>query len=207
MAVVSAQLRRFPRPRYLELGVDTGVVFLHVRAHRKVGVDPVGRVPRWKWLLHPNTLLRGSFFRATSDRFFDALAQEASFEVIFVDGDHSFAQSRRDVERALDHLAEDGVVLVHDCNPPSAAAASPDSADSAGGPWCGEVWRTIVELRATRAELEIETLDVDFGIAVIRRGRAAPLELEATVAELEYADLDRDRARLLGLVPPPAGVS
>jgi hypothetical protein len=202
--VVNAELRRFARPRYLELGIDTGVLFLHVRAHRKVGVDPQSRVPRWKWYLHPNTLIRGSYFRTTSDRFFDALDPSAGFEVIFVDGEHSFAQSRRDVERALAHLAPDGVILIHDCNPPTAGAASPDSADAGGGPWCGEVWKTIIELRATRPELSVRTLDADFGIGVVRRGHGARLELTpAAIDSMAYADLERDRAGLLGLVPVP----
>ena len=178
VAIVAAELRRFPRPRYLEIGVDTGGLFLHVRAHRKVGVDPHGRVPRWKWFLHPNTILRGSFFRATSDSFFEALAPDAAFDVIFVDGDHSFAQSRRDVEHALAHLADGGVVLVHDCNPPGPAAANPDSADSAGGPWCGDVWKTIVELRATRPDLDVTVVDADFGVGVVRRGAGELLALD-----------------------------
>ena len=203
MAIVADELRRFERPRYLEIGVDTGVVFLHVRAHRKVGVDPHGRVPRWKWFLHPNTLLRGSFFRTTSDRFFTALAPEAAFDVIFVDGDHSFEQSRRDVANALEHLADDGVVVIHDCNPPGPGSASRDSADAAGGPWCGDVWKTIVELRATRADLAVSVIDADFGVGVVRRGAGGGLDVEAQAIEsMTYADLERDRERLLGLVDP-----
>ena len=46
VAVVQRELDRFPAPRYLELGVHTGVLFLHVRASSKLGVDPDPRVPR-----------------------------------------------------------------------------------------------------------------------------------------------------------------
>ena len=45
--------------------------------------------------------------------------------MIFIDGDHSFEQSRRDVEHALAHLAPEGVILVHDCNPPTAGVGEP----------------------------------------------------------------------------------
>lgn len=205
VGIVAAELGRFARPRYLEIGVDTGVLFLHVRAHRKVGVDPHGRVPRWKWFLHPNTLIRGSFFRATSDSFFGALAPDAAFDVIFVDGDHSFAQSRRDVANALEHLADDGAILMHDCNPPRPEAASPESADAAGGPWCGDVWKTIVELRATRPDLDVSVIDADFGVGVVRRGPGELVAIDPeTVWSMTYADLDRDRERLLGLRAPTA---
>ena len=203
VAVVAAELARRRPARYLELGVGSGVVFLHVRAYRKVGVDPVSSVPRWKWFLHPNSLIRGSFFRTTSQRFFDALDPVARFDVVFVDGDHSYEGSLRDVDRALPHLADDGVILLHDCNPPSRESASPNSADARGGPWCGEVYKTIIELRASRPELAVETLDTDFGIGIVRRGHGESLDLAPqAIAALGYDDLDRDRERLLGLRGP-----
>jgi hypothetical protein len=206
VAIVAAELARRRPARYLELGVGAGVVFLHVRAHRKVGVDPAARIPRWKWALHPNSLVRGSFFRVTSERFFDALERDRTFDVIFIDGDHSYEQSRRDVERALAHLALDGVILVHDCNPPTPESASADSANSRGGPWCGEVYKTIVELRATRPELAVVTIAADDGIGVVRRGRGERLALApGAIAAMTWDELDRDRERLLGLRQPDSG--
>jgi hypothetical protein len=201
VAIVQAELDRFRSPRYLELGVNVGVVFLHVRAAAKVAVDPVERIPRWKWLGHPNTALRGRFARRTSDEFFADLDRAARFDVVFVDGLHTHEQSRRDVDHALAHLGDGGVVLVHDCNPSSAAAAGPDPVATSEG-WCGEVWKTIVELRSSRSDLSVEVLDTDFGIGVIRRGRSEPIELSAPPAELTYAELDRGRERLLGLRRP-----
>jgi hypothetical protein len=32
VGIVAAELRRFSRPRYLEIGVDAGIVSLHLRA-------------------------------------------------------------------------------------------------------------------------------------------------------------------------------
>jgi hypothetical protein len=201
--IVAGELARFARPRYLEIGIETGIVFLHVRGRRKVGVDPAPRVPRWKWFLHPNTVLRGSLFAVTSDRFFAGLDPRVRFDVVFVDGDHGFGQSLRDAEHAIAHLSPDGAVVVHDCNPPSAAAASPDSSVAGGGPWCGEVWKTIVHLRASREDIEAEVIDTDFGVGVIRRGDGPTLDLDpAEVERMTYADLDADRERLLGLRAP-----
>lgn len=200
VGIVAAELRRFRKPRYLEIGVNTGVLFLHVRAARKVGVDPEARVPRWKWYAHPNSLLRGSFFRTTSDRFFEALDPEHRFDVVFVDGDHRFEQSLRDIESALSHLSDEGVVLVHDVSPPDAGSTSRDPADARGGPWCGDVWRSIAHLRATRPDLTVETLDTDFGIGVVRWGASETIALDpAALPAITYADLDADRERLLGL--------
>ena len=207
VAIVAAELRRRRRPRYLEIGVDTGVLFLHVRAWRKTGVDPLAAVPLSKRLLHLNTLLRGRLLPTPSDEFFASLAPDDRFDIVFVDGDHHYEQSLRDVEHALDHLAEGGVVFVHDCDPPTAQAASPDPRDASGGPWCGEVWKTIVTLRATRSDLSVEVIDADFGIGVICRRPSPTLEIETDlVAGMTYDDLVADRVGLLGIRDEPAAV-
>ncbi len=200
VAIVARELGRRARPRYLEIGVDTGVVFLHVRAARKTGIDPVDAVPTLKRLLHPNTLIRGRLQQTTSDEFFASLTPTEQFDVIFVDGDHGYQQSLRDVENALEHVADDGVVLVHDCYPPSAQAASVDPRDAGGGTWCGEVWKTIVTLRATRRDLTVEVMNTDFGVGVIHRRPSPTLDLDpGWIAQMTYADLVADRERLLGI--------
>ena len=207
VAIVQAELDRFRAARYLEIGVKTGVLFLHVRARRKVGVDPLLAVPAWKRILHPNTLLRGQLVEATSDAYFSRLGPDERFELVFVDGDHTYRQSLRDIENAFASLAPSGAVLVHDCNPESAGAASPDARTAAGGPWCGDVWKAIAHLRATRADLHVETLDVDFGIGVIRPcrdGGGPALALDPAALEgMGYRDLEANRAALLGLRAPP----
>ncbi len=202
MGIVAAQLAARRSPRYLEIGVHTGVVFLHVRAAAKVAVDPNPRLSELKRLLHPNTVLRGRVIRATSDQFFTALSRGQHFDVVFIDGDHSFDQSARDIANALSNLRPGGVILVHDCDPPTAEAASPDPADAGDGPWCGDVWKAIVQLRATRSDLRVRVLDTDCGVGVIERGEAETIDLDPSrLPEMTYADLRADRERLLGLVP------
>jgi len=203
VGLIQTELDRYRKPRYLEIGVNVGVVFLHVRAARKVAVDPVNRIPRWKRLAHPNTLLRGEFVQTTSDAYFEALEPGDEFDVVFVDGLHTHEQSLRDVEQALGCVHREGVVLVHDCNPTSAAAGGPDPDASGGRGWCGEVWKTIVKLRAEREDLEVEVLDTDYGVGVIRRGRnPAPTDPGKPIAELDYSDLERRRTEFLGLRAP-----
>jgi SAM-dependent methyltransferase len=199
--IVQAELDRFRRPRYLEIGVNVGVLFLHVRARRKVGVDPVPRIPRWKRLGHPNTAVRGRLLATTSDEYFASIEPGETFDVVFVDGLHTHEQSLRDVENALAHLSTDGVVLVHDCNPADALAGGPDPEATGDAGWNGEVWKTIVHLRATRADLDVRVLDTDFGVGVVRRGEGSPGPGGLDAATLTYDDLAARREELLGLVP------
>jgi SAM-dependent methyltransferase len=203
--IVQRELNRFRRPRYLEVGVNVGALFLHVRAHRKVGVDPDPRIPRWKRIAHPNTAFRGELVQATSDAYFAALDPGDTFDVVFVDGLHTHEQSLRDVENALAHLSPDGVVLVHDCNPANAVAGGPDPGATGDAGWNGEVWRTIVQLRATRADLDVHVLDTDFGVGVVRRGTGGASLAGVNAATLTYDDLAARREELLGLVADEVG--
>lgn len=208
--IIQAELDRFERPRYLEVGVYTGAVILSVRASIKVGVDPVIRIGALRRRLHPGA--RGLELEPlTSDSYFAGLAEEVRFDVVFIDGDHRHRQARRDIDNALKVLSSDGVVLVHDCSPPSEAAALADSEEAlarGAAEWCGDVWRAIVALRVERPDLEVEVLDTDFGMGVIRRVPADRGQMALTgvsAAELTYGEMDSDRGRYLGLRPPIDG--
>lgn len=206
VGIIQRELDRFERPRYLEIGVHTGTVLLNVRAHERVGVDPRKRI-KWRQLaIRPRLWRTMLFVEKTSDQFFSTLDRRVRFSVIFIDGYHSYEQALRDVESSLHHLATDGVVMLHDCNPPSAAAATPDPESlpeqETGAGWCGDVWKAIVHLRATRPDLEVDVLDTDFGIGRVREGRSEPLPIDPeSIAALDYSALARDRERLLGLRP------
>jgi SAM-dependent methyltransferase len=203
VGIVQRELDRFRRPRYLEIGVNVGVLFLHVRAGRKVGVDPVQRIPAWKRLAHPNTALRGKLIEKTSDAYFASVETSETFDVVFVDGLHTYEQSLRDVENALAHLSPDGVVLVHDCNPANAIAGGPEPDATGDAGWNGEVWKTIVHLRATQDGLDVSVFDTDFGVGVIRRGENRSGLTGVDVTGLSYDDLAARRGELLGLAPYP----
>lgn len=206
VAIVQRELDRFERPRYLEIGVHTGTVLLNLRACRRVGVDPQKRIRRRQLVIRPRLWRTMTFHEKRSDEFFADLDRDTRFDVIFIDGFHSYGQALKDVESSLRHLAPEGVVMLHDCSPPSAAAASPDPASvpegDRGAGWCGDVWKAIVHLRATRADLHVEVLDTDFGIGRIVRAPAELLAIDqASLAALDYGALERDRKRLLGLRP------
>jgi len=198
--------------RYLELGVKDGVCFRAIEAETKVAVDPhfAFRVPLGSRL---RTLLGKTegvlHFGTTSDVFFDRHATRlAPFDVVFVDGLHTYEQAYRDVVNALGVLRPGGLVVVHDCNPQSAAAAVPSLAEAArtegfAGDWNGDVYRAIVRLR-TDPRLRVDVVDADQGVGLVSAGTAETrLELELEEIErLGYEQLDRDRVQLLGLRPP-----
>ncbi len=156
------------------------------------------------------------FYYETSDLFFaqhaPLLFKDTPVDVAFVDGLHTYQQTYLDVANVLDLISEDGVILMHDCNPPTEASAFPaPSWEEASkmqipgwdGRWCGDVWKSIVRLRATRSDLRVFVLDCDFGIGVVYKGQPEGT-LDISIPDIEnltYADLQKDREGILNLKP------
>ena len=99
---------------YLEIGTrNTGDNFdLIPVTGERVGVDPQAGADIGK---------DRKLMRMTSDDFF--AGNKRTFDLVFVDGDHSHEQSARDMDNALGCLNAGGVIVMHDSLPASAAEA------------------------------------------------------------------------------------
>jgi len=145
--------------KYLEIGVKRGNCFLLIRAKKKYAVDPTFRIPwklKLKWMTKNPCNIFAKYFEERSDDFFDRKNHTGGYDVVFMDGLHTYKQALMDVDNSLLYLNEKGVIVVHDCSPPHEAAAYPaGSYEHAAlsnlpgwtGEWCGDVWKTIVYLR------------------------------------------------------------
>ena len=204
-------------PVYLEIGVSRGQAFQRISADVKLAVDPAFRLTeRTRELANAKGRVV-EYFQTTSDAFFDnekALLEQHPVDVALIDGLHTYEQVVRDVENTVRYLKDDGVIFLHDCNPPfELAGRRAESWDEfmaqQSGPlkigiWNGDVWKAIVELRSTRPDLLVGVLKCDQGVGFVRKGTPestlpySPEQVEA----LTYADLKADRARLLNLKPP-----
>lgn len=206
---------------YVEIGVQTGAIILKVKAPSKIGIDPRFMFSRKLRLAKLLQIVRFQTFEMSSDEFFEKNAEEAlpgGMDVVLVDGLHTYEQSLRDVENCLRFLNPNGIIVMHDCNPLNSAMAYPtrgsieevkDQAELGEVPgwcgvWCGDVWKTIAHLRLTRNDLEIFTLDLDWGLGIIRKGKPRKLK-SYTLGQIQRSDyslLEKDRKNLLNLRPP-----
>jgi hypothetical protein len=205
---------------YVEIGVKKGKVFLHIKARKKLAVDPVLKISLKR---KARACLRYAFnyfneyYNMASDDFFkrhsERLLQLGGPDVVFIDGLHTYGQTWKDVLNSLEHLSSRGVILMHDCSPASAYQAVPaESREHAAAmnaapradSWSGDVWKTIVRLRSERADLHVGVLDCDHGVGIIFRGEPeGRLDFtEQDINRLGYNDLEKDRPRLLNLKDP-----
>lgn len=205
---------------YLEIGTFCGDSFLPLKCRNKIAVDPKFKIPRKKklsWLLRNPYNINNTYFEMTSDSFFEektSFLAERRFELIFIDGLHTFKASLKDVLNSLNFLKNGGYIVMHDCFPPHKAAATPaGSANEARmmnkndwpGEWCGDVWKTIVYLKkAYQDNLKISVINTDFGLGVIQvQNNNLNLHLDRklfdSIDTLDYNDLIKNPEEMINL--------
>jgi len=199
---------------YLEIGVESGDVFLNVKARKKIAVDPnnlITRKSRFRAIFKDLSNLFNEYYEMTSDTFFKTGSLvKYGFDVVFVDGLHTYEQSLRDIHNSLQLLQEDGVIVLHDCNPKSESIAYPvDSCqqaarlnlDSWTGEWSGDVWKTIAYLRSIQKDLKVFVLDCDYGIGIITKGEPESMlgYSKEEIDDFSYQDLEKSRSKILNL--------
>jgi hypothetical protein len=217
--MTQASLDALGRGTYLEIGVDGGSSFVPIKAKRKFGVDPSHKLNDRRLFMY--TVLSSlhirveRLFRMTSDEFFgknEALLASCGIDVCLVDGLHTYEQALNDVLNALKYLKPLGIILVHDCNPTTELMARPargiedlisQNIQGWNGAWSGDVWKTIVHLRALRKDVKAFVLDCDTGIGVVTKGPPTDLlcYTETDIRRMDYSTLCGDRKALLGLQP------
>jgi len=210
--------------KYLEIGVEEGITFYRVKAPKKIAVDPQFLF-KGRSLLRKNRLINyffyGNhelFFEETSNDFFSrhkSLFAKEKVNVALIDGLHTYKQTYEDILNALEIIAPDGVMIIDDCNPPTAIIETPvlnsitevwekaKNGELPGwtGQWTGDVWKVLIRLQAERDDLKIFTLDIDLGMAVILKGKNEnKLNFsQEQIAHFTYDDLEKNRVKWLNL--------
>ncbi|MBV8661694.1 MAG: class I SAM-dependent methyltransferase [Hyphomicrobiales bacterium] len=177
IAVVNLAAAKFADCAYLEIGCDRNEVFNSVPVDKKVGVDPN----------------RGGTIRTTSDAFF--ATNKERFDVIYIDGLHTYEQVHKDVANAMGCLNTGGWVILHDLLPHNWIEAHVPRI--AMGSWTGDVWKVAFELIET-AGVEFKIVKVDNGVGVFRITGAAPKleDRSGELGEAQFAYLHENIGRL-----------
>ncbi len=195
---------------YLEIGVNRGYCFFNIKCKNKTGVDPRFEIPLWrKWLyIFKNTCnINNNYIEKTSDDFFKA--NKNSFDIILVDGLHTFQQSYKDIINSMQVLNQNGYILIHDCSPISAASAQDvESINEAKkhpeyeGDWSGAVWKSIIKFRQEYPNIFTAVIDTDHGVGIIAPNMKSTKQLSKNILldQLHYSDLENNRKELLNLM-------
>lgn len=217
ITVIQRFINRINARTYLEIGTSHGECFLKIIAPNKIAVDPVTKINWIKRIFYDVgniSNLRSRYIQLTSDQFFmeeKHYLMKNGLDVVFIDGLHTYEQSLIDVQNALKFLNPGGVIVMHDCNPKDEISAFPGKSlhevnqlnlKDWPNEWCGDVWKTIANLRSERSDLNIFVLDCDFGLGIITQGKPSNnLDFsKSKLKNLMYSDLEQDRENILNLM-------
>ncbi|MGR3542029.1 MAG: class I SAM-dependent methyltransferase [Hasllibacter sp.] len=135
-----------PGCAYLEIGCDANQLFSSLPLGDKTGVDPVS----------------GGTRRMTSDAFF--AGNDRTFDLVFLDGLHTYEQLRRDVGNALRVTRPGGWIGIHDLVPLNWKQAHVPRLQLG---WNGDVWKVGVELARSEG-IPFHIVMIDHGVGLIR---------------------------------------
>jgi hypothetical protein len=134
----------------------------------------------------------------TSDEFFKSIENKnVLYDFVFIDGLHHTEQVDKDIINSLRHLSPNGFIMLHDSSPATYEAQLVPRIQSE---WNGDVWKSIVKLRCTNPNLEIFTVDTDYGCAILKRGSQKLYEKAPLSATLNWNYFCANRKELLNLI-------
>ena len=131
---------------YLEIGCASNINFDSICLTNKVGVDPD----------------IGGTHRLTSDDYFEKY-QDKKFDLIFLDGLHTYKQTKKDLSNALQVLNEGGVIVMDDFIPRDWREHFTPRVQTQ---WNGDIWKISFELLNAKG-IEFRILTIDGGQCII----------------------------------------
>ncbi len=173
---------------YLEIGVrNPQSTYNRICCDQKTGVDPAPQMP--------------CTYMMTSDEFFNTVQPHLSvrYDLVFIDGLHEAHQVYQDTENALANLSSNGTIVLHDCNPTQKEHQTTKRKPGQKH-WTGDTWKAFALLRMTRPDLEMFTVNADWGLGVIRLGKQKVFPTSMPIDEMDYDFLCNNRLELMNLI-------
>tara|TARA_R110001599_G_scaffold129074_2_gene303177 strand:- start:18228 stop:18818 length:591 start_codon:yes stop_codon:yes gene_type:complete len=174
---------------YLELGVDTGNNFSNIQVanlweKRGVDIEPIKG--------HFN-YLNARIFIGTTNQFFRQTSE--TFDLIFIDADHERKQFLQDVNNSLLILNPGGTIVCHDCLP---VKENHQKVPRVSEQWTGNVWKGWMDLRNTRADLQMCVIDQDWGCGLIQFGKQKCMNVKES--DLTWSNFKVRKKKWLSIV-------
>ena len=174
---------------YLQIGVGDppDATFINILAYQKQGITTM-RMQAWN----------GGFYDPGSIDFWAACPLEQKYDVIFIQSIYEFDQVYADVHHAMEHLNEDGFIVIHGCNPLEKEWTIP-LLQYSQGPWIGAAYRAFIRLKYEHKDWSFFVVDEDFGCGIITK-RPVVKNKCMRLSSLDWETFEKFRKELLNLV-------
>lgn len=181
--IINYFIKKYNYKSYLEIGYYKGWSFDRVECSNKTAVDPNPSKDEYQQKMgdgeksihictdevgRPELNFEHVIYKTTSDRFFEIqqlfTKNKKTWDIIFIDGLHEANQVLKDLNNSLNHLSSNGIIIMHDCNPPKYEHTT----TGIDGCWTGDVYKTAVAMRMTYP-YSFYVVDTDWGVGVLRK--------------------------------------
>lgn len=178
--LINLLIEKYNFKSYLEIGYQDGICYGNIKINEKNAVDPFPRKSEDSLLI------------MTSDDFFKF--NKKRFDIIFIDGLHTYEQVKSDFDNSLKSLNEGGVIVLHDMNPSSEERAK---SFNDGGQWNGDCFKLSIDMFNGDYDYEYQTINMDQGCMVVFPSNKR--DVVKNNISRDYESLDANRESILNL--------
>ena len=167
----------FHKCKYLEIGVFDNYTFnsVPIKNENKIGVDPIS----------------GGTHRVSSDNFFDN--NKEKFDIIFIDGLHTYDQVCKDLNNSLKAINDDGIIFIHDLLPRN--FREQQTPCKTVGLWTGDVWKVSQDILACE-HLDFIISKFDHGVGIIKKKKNIINSIEFNQEKKSFKDYKNNLDKL-----------
>lgn len=197
-SIINHLINKFKCKSYLEIGVNDGLNFNKINIDYKIGIDP-----------EPSKYIDNKhLFLMNSDEFFEYIDTELGnniennnisknknienikkkYDIIFIDGCKNENQILKDINNSLNHLNENGFILLKNCNPPNKIYVKKDYNNGNNNYWIGDAWMVYTKLRISNPNLLMYVLNCEFGLGLIMKGSQRNIKLNIDFNYSQFAE-------------------
>ena len=199
--VIQTLLDLFDRPTsYLEIGVSTGATFQRIQSERKVAVDPRFLFETSNIKAEPGSSIE--FHEVRSDDYFGRIVSNfEGFDVVYLDGLHTFEQTLRDLVNCIRYSKPEAIIVIDDVSPNSYHASLPDQSTSIvirkhlkqlDPSWMGDVYKLVFFIETFFQQYSYATISDNHGQLVLwperRLASSIPHRTVENIGLMQFAD-------------------
>ena len=183
---------------YLEIGVLSGLTFSKIEIKNKTAVDR-------KFSCDPKTL-GGSYSEKTSNEYFETLDKNVKFDMIYLDGDHTFEQTLVDLMNSMEFLSDKGLIILDDVYPSDYLSSLSDhhlalklkaETNETNRNWMGDVYKTVAFAKKFMPHFNYATAEGALKQTIFwrnsqsRNESVGPGDIQR-ITNLQFADIRKD---------------
>jgi len=161
---------------YLEIGYQHGINYSNICIENKTTIDPYPSVTLNNLQMENKIYVDKdiNLYLTTSNTFFETF--DHKYDIIFIDGLHTYEQVKLDFENSIKSLNENGLIVLHDMNPIdvfhegriiTGRERSKSFAD--GGQWNGDCYKLAIDMYNGKYDYEYFTVDIDQGCMIVSK--------------------------------------